>query len=124
MKNSVRSGNWERCTLSSYVPIKDELCIYGEILLCGRRIVVPRILRDKVVRLAHKGHQGMVKTKYRLRNKVWLPGMDKDAEKVSKVCYGCQVTLGYDPLEPMCHVLPPTAPWQDCSADLLGPLPS
>ena len=124
VKNCVRSGNWERCTLSSYVPIKDELCIYGEILLRGTRIVVPRILRDKVVRLAHEGHQGMVKTKYRLRNKVWWPGMDKDAEKVCKVCHGCQVTSGYDPPEPMSRVLPPTAPWQDCSADLLGPLPS
>ena len=62
--------NCVRCTLSSYVPIKDELCIYGEIFLRGTRIVVPRTLRDKVVRLAHEGHQGMVKTKYRLRNKV------------------------------------------------------
>ena len=50
--------------------------------------------------------------------------MDKDAEKVCKVSHGCQVTSGYDPLEPMSRVLPPTAPWQDCSADLLGPLPS
>ena len=124
MKNCVRSGNWERCTLSSYVPIKDELCIYGEILLRGTRIIVPRVLREKVVRLAHEGHQGMVKTKYRLRNKVWWPGMDKDAEKVCKVCHGCQVTSGYDPPEPMSRVLPLTAPWQDCSADLLGPLPS
>ena len=46
--------------------------------------------------------------------------MDKDAEKVCKVCRGCQVTSGYDPPEPMSRVLPPTVPWQD----LLGPLPS
>ena len=94
VKNCVHSGNWERCTLSSYVPILDELCIYGEILLRGTRIVVPRVLRDKVVRSAHEGHQGMIKTKYRLRNKVWWPGMGKDAGKVCKVCHGCQVTSG------------------------------
>ena len=121
VKNCVRSGNWERCTLSSYVPIKDKLCIYGEILLHGTRIVVSRILRDKFVRLAHEGHQGMLKTKYRLSNKVWWPGLDKDAEKV---CHGCQVTSGYDPPEPMSRVLPPAVPRQGCSADLLGPLPS
>ena len=109
VKNCVRSGNWERCTLSSYIPIKDELCIYGEILLRGTRIVVPRVLRDKVVRLAHKGYQGMVKTKYRIRNKVWWPGMDKVAEKVCKVRHGRQVTSGYDPPEPMSRVLPPVA---------------
>ena len=50
--------------------------------------------------------------------------MDKEVEKVCKVCHGCQVTLSYDPPEPISPVLPPTAPWQDCGADLLGPLPS
>ena len=49
--------------------------------------------------------------------------MDKDLEKVCKVCHGCQVTSGYDPPEPKSRVLPPTASWQDCSVDLLGPLP-
>jgi len=124
VKNCVRSGNWERCTLTSYAHVKDELCIYGELLLRGTRIVVPGVLRDKVLTLAHEGHQGVVKTKYRLRSKVWWPGMDKDVEKVCKVCHGCQVTSGCDPPDPMSRVLPPNAPWQDCSADLLGHLPT
>ena len=124
VKGCVRTGNWEQCTFPSYAHIKDELCIYGEILLRGSRIVVPKTLRDKVVRLAHEGHQGIVKTKYRLRSKVWWPGMDKDVEQLCKVCHGCQVTSRYDPPEPMSRVLPPSAPWQDCSADLLGPLPN
>ena len=48
--------------------------------------------------------------------------MDKDVEQLCKVCHGCEVTSRYDPPEPMSRVLPPSAPWQDCSADLLGPL--
>ena len=121
VKGCVRTGNWEHCTFPSYAHIKDELCIYGEILLRGSRIVVPKTLRDKVVRLAHEGHQGIVKIKYQL--KVWWPGMDKDVDQLCKVCHGCQVTSRYDPPEPMSRVLPPSAPWQDCWADLLGPLP-
>ena len=35
----------------------------------------------------------MVKTKYRLQGKVWLPGMDKDVGHLCKVCYGCQVLV-------------------------------
>ena len=62
VKGCVRTGNWEHCTVPSYAHIKDELCIYGEILLRGSRIVVPKTLRDKVVRLAHELHQGIVKT--------------------------------------------------------------
>ena len=71
VKNYARSGNWETCTLTSYAHVKDELCTYGELLLRGTRIVVPIVLRDKVLKLAHEGHQGIVKTKYQLRRKVW-----------------------------------------------------
>ena len=45
---------------------------------------MPRLLRDRVVQLEHEGHQGIVKTKYRLRSKVWWPGMDKDVETFVK----------------------------------------
>ena len=56
MKNCVKSGNWEQCTIPSYAHVKDELYTYGELLLRGTRIVVPKVLRDQVVRLAHDGH--------------------------------------------------------------------
>ena len=46
--------------------------------------------------------------------------MDKGVENLCKVCHGCQVTSSCDPPD----VLPPSAPWQDGSADLLGPLPT
>ena len=124
VKNCVKSGNWEQSTIPSYAHVKDKSCTYGKLLLRGTRIVVPKVLRDKVVRLAHEGHQGVVKTKYRLRSKVRWPGMDKDVENLCKVCHGCQVTSSCDPPDPMSRVLPPSAPWQDCSADLLGPLPT
>lgn len=41
--------------------------------------------------------------------------MDKDVERV---CHGCQVTTH----PTRCLVLPPIAPWQHCSADVLGRL--
>ena len=47
VKSCVRSGNWERCTLTSHAHVKDELCTYGELLLRGTRIVVPRVLRRR-----------------------------------------------------------------------------
>ena len=50
--------------------------------------------------------------------------MDKDVENLCKVCHGCLVTSSCDPPDPMSRVLSPIAPWQDCSADLLGPLPT
>jgi len=74
--------------------------------------------------LSHEGHQGIVKTKCRLRSKVWWPKMDADAEKLCKSCHGCQAVSEYAPPEPMARVFPPSGPWEDCAADILGPLPS
>ena len=125
VKSCVKSGNWNECKAAvSYFHVKDELCIYGELLLRGTRIVIPNVLRDRVLKIAHEGHQGIVKTKTRLRSKVWWPQMDSDVEKLCKACLGCQVVGEFGAPEPMSRVLPPTAPWQDISADLLGPLPT
>ena len=35
------------------------------------RIVIPQNLKSEELLLAHEGHQGIVKTKSRLRIKVW-----------------------------------------------------
>ena len=47
VKNCVKSGNWEQCTIPSYAHVKDELCTYGELLPRGTRIVVPKVLRKQ-----------------------------------------------------------------------------
>lgn len=111
VKSFVRSGDWDWSTLPSNAQVKDELHVYGQLLLCSTRIVVARLLHDRVVQLVHKGHQGMMKIKYRLRSKVWWPGMEKKVEKICKVCHGYQVTSGFDPPERMSCTLPPSAPW-------------
>ena len=115
-------GIWEHmhiCTRqkTNYVPVAS-FCFVVQ-------LVVPKVLRDNVVRLAHEGHHGVVMTKYRFRSKVWWPGMDKDVYNLCKVCHGCQVTSSCDPPDPKSRVLPPSAPWQECSANLLvRPLPT
>ena len=50
--------------------------------------------------------------------------MNKHVENLWKVYHAVQVTSSCDPPDPISRVLPPSAPWQDCSADLLGPLPT
>ena len=110
--------------MPAYLHVKDELCTYGELLLRGSRLLIPRELRPCVLELAHEGHQGIVTTKCRLRSKVWWPKMDAEAEKLWKSCHGCQAVSEYAPPEPMARAFPPSGPWEDCAADILGPLPS
>ena len=42
------------------------------ITLKGTRIVMPTTLQQRVIDLAHEGHQGIVKTKKLLREEVWF----------------------------------------------------
>ena len=120
----IRSSDWGRCKYPKYVFAKDELCEFNNTVLRGTRIVVPYKLRQRVIQLAHEGHQGIVKTKHRLRTKVWWPSMEKDAEKFCRLCRECQRVGLPDPPEEMRRTELPKGPWQDLAADLMGPLPN
>lgn len=81
VRHYIRGGNWSKCKMPQYLCVKAELCVLGQLVLRGSRIVIPASLRDRVHSLAHEGHQGIVKMKNRLRTKVWWPKIDSDAEK-------------------------------------------
>ena len=117
VKECVRTGDWSACAIPAYLHVKNELCSYGQLLLRGSRIVIPQVLQEHVLKLAHEGHQGIVKTKCRLRSKVWWPKVDADAEKLCKSCHDCQAVSEYSAPEPMARAYPPSGPWQDCTAD-------
>ena len=44
--------------MPAYFHVKNELHSYGQLLLDGSRIVIPQVLREHVLKLAHEGHQG------------------------------------------------------------------
>ncbi|CAC5409522.1 unnamed protein product [Mytilus coruscus] len=82
------------------------------------------ISRKQTLQLAHEGHQGIVKKKLRLREKVWWPGIDQDAENLVKSCRACQVVGPVPKQEPIMRTQLPDGPWQDLCADLMGPFPT
>ena len=68
--------------------IRHELSISHKhcILLRGTKIVIPKKLRKSTIKLAHAGHQGIVKTKQLLRETVWFSGIDKLTENLVSSC--------------------------------------
>ncbi|KAK2559429.1 Uncharacterized protein P5673_018062 [Acropora cervicornis] len=123
VRGCLASGNWEGAP-KSYVCVRNELTFIGHVILRGTRIVIPEKLRQRVLRLAHEGHQGIVKMKERLRSKVWWPGVDKEAERKCRECYGCQLVTKETIIPPVKTTRLPERPWQDLALDLLGPLPT
>ena len=105
--------------------VRTELTNVGFVILRGARIVQPQSLRGDIINLAHEGHQGIVKTKERLRPKIWWPGIDADAERKCRSCHGCQVVSQTAPTQPPVKPTPlPQGSWEHLAADLLGPLPT
>ena len=95
--------------------------LQGKLVLRGTTLLIPRILREKVLDLVHQGHQGMVKTKQRLRTKVWWAGIEKQVKNRCKTCHGCQLVGLPTPPEPLRHTKFPSQPWIDLAAELMGP---
>ncbi|XP_020600787.1 uncharacterized protein K02A2.6-like [Orbicella faveolata] len=123
LRECITAGEWDNAP-PQYKSVRSELSILGKLVLRGTRLLIPAKLRDRVVDLAHERHQGLTKTKQRLRSKVWWAGIDRQVEAKCKTCHGCQLVGLPTPPEPFKHTEFPSQPWQDLAADLMGPLPS
>ncbi|KAF4527949.1 hypothetical protein B566_EDAN014122 [Ephemera danica] len=100
LATAVNTDTWP-VELRKYELIKTELCVYDDVIL-----------------------RGIVKTKQRLRSKVWWFTMDKDVEEFCKHCHGCQIVAPFELPEPLQPTALPTGSWKDIAIDYLGPFPN
>ena len=120
---SIQSGVWAKH--HPFYAVREELAVTpNRLLLRATKLIIPTRLRNETVTHAHKGHQGIVKTKQALRTKVWWPRIDKDAEEFIKHCHACQ-SLGHgDPPPPLQQHKLPSKPWDRLHMDFCGPFPT
>ena len=123
---SISSGQWVKTEeIEPYFYCRSKRSIKGNIVLNDKKIVVPENLRQWTLAIAHERHQGIVKTKALLEEKVWWPGIDRQVESLIKSCHACQV-----PAQPTVKCEPskmseiPEFPWEVIAIDLQGPYPT
>ena len=90
LRKCVQTNDWDGVE-PVFKAVRNELTVLGKLVLRGTRLVIPKKLCKQVLDLAHEGHQGIVKTKQRLRTKVWWPGIDRETEHAYRTCHGCQL---------------------------------
>ena len=88
LAKATQTGQWTK-DLTDYVRFKDELCVSCGVILRHHRLIIPDSLPKKVIEIAHASHQGIVKTKQLIREKVWFPGFDEEAKQAVKSCIPC-----------------------------------
>lgn len=69
---------------------KMELSTMGGCLLWGHRVVIPKSLRDSVLKSLHSGHLGIVRMKALSRAYLWWPILDQCITDWVSTCRPCQ----------------------------------
>ena len=111
--------------LRPFFQLRNELSLVSGVLFRGERFVVPSSLREKIFELAHEGHLGIVRTKAKIRETFWWPGLDSHVENSVRNCSVCQEA---DKSAKFFSSLPPvkvpkgTECWHKLSVDIKGPM--
>ena len=122
---AILSGDWRDTKLNEYRRFQDEISAHDGLLLRDHRLIIPEKLQKKVINIAHQSHQGIVKTKQFIREKVWFPNIDILVEETIKSCIPCQASQNQkNDRDPIIPTPLPDEPWQSVSMDFLGPFPT
>jgi transposase InsO family protein len=124
VKDAVLSSNWSKSckSLQPYYPSRHDFSIDDDGLLLFRdRIIVPYVLRKKIMMQAHEGHLGAGKMMDILRSYVYWPKMTQDVENFTKECEPCIRTSKPNIHAPMTAVADAvTEPWHTIAVDFTG----
>ena len=127
---SFITNGWPRTSkgldpaLVPYFKARNELVIHNGYIIRGtHRVTVPADLQPKLIQLAHDTHQGIIRTKQRLRDLYWWPGMTTQVDAAVKTCVTCSqhdktAVTRVSPLQP---VPLPNGAWEKLAIDIVGP---
>ena len=90
----------------------------------GNHIVMPYSPHQRAISIAHKSHQGLVKTKNKLlHEKIWLK-IDRDVKEMINQCVMCQASGPENCSDPLQMPPLPSEPWHTVHMDFCGPFPT
>jgi len=80
LKTLHQHADWSQ--LEGFYRRRESLTIEQGCVLFRERVVIPTMLRAKVLKLLHQGHPGIQRMKSLARNYTYWPGMDHDVEEM------------------------------------------
>lgn len=75
-----------------YFKVKDELTIFDTLILKGNQILIPYILRRKILEAVHEGHMGIQRCKSLARKTVYWPNIHSE---IMNLVSNCEICLKY-----------------------------
>ncbi|KFD69448.1 hypothetical protein M514_07920 [Trichuris suis] len=119
------SGWPHKCPSADVAPFiskRDAFSLQRDCILFGSRVVIPSQLRQEMLRMLHRSHQGVVATKAIARSYMRWPGMASAIENMISHCSTCQSVRHLPPREPIHPWLDEVVdPWSRLHIDFAGP---
>ena len=118
VRDAIRTNKWDSPAVKPFKPVKDELTTTSQgIVLRGTRIVIPSVLQQRTIDLAHQTHLGIEKTKSLIREKIWFSQIDNRVKSTIEHCIPCQAVGQPDPPEPITTTCMRKHPWTTLHVD-------
>ncbi|XP_037083992.1 uncharacterized protein LOC119104400 [Pollicipes pollicipes] len=102
LKDAVSTGFPEHRTqldplLGPYGGLRNCLAMDDDLVVCGRRLVIPQCLRHATLQKLHASPQDVERTKRRARQAVYWPQVGQDMTNFIGACSKCQLHLPKKP---------------------------
>ena len=126
VKTSIETDNWYKNDhrqdrqFNGFFNIRNDLFIEDDILFFDKRIVIPTLLREQILKMLHESHFGIEKTRTRARQIVYWPGMNADIENYIKSCSKCAEYQYANPKEMLKKHEIILRPWAKIAMDLFS----
>ncbi|XP_062713306.1 uncharacterized protein K02A2.6-like [Aedes albopictus] len=117
---ALTTGVWPN-NLPGYRALEQDLSVRDGLVIKTGSVIIPERLRTKALEAAHSGHPSSSKMKTIIRQRVWWPGMPRDAEKWSESCSTCAINGRPEKTTPMQRVFAPKVVWDTIALDFNGP---
>ena len=125
LRDAIKTNKWDSPTVKPFKAVKNELTTTAQgIILRETRIVIPAVLQQQAIDIAHESHLGIEKTKSLIREKIWFPQIDSRVKDTIEQCITCQAVGKPQPPEPLRMTEMPKLPWTTVHVDFYGPLPT
>lgn len=116
------TGCWPaKCSnvnLLPYFNIKNDISVLNGILLYTNKLIVPKLLRNKMIAIAHEGHFGISKTLNRAKESFFWPLLRKDVLQYVNSCKDCEKYKPKNCKEPLISHDIPNKPFSKVASDL------
>ena len=103
-----------------YWSFREELSTINGIAFKGKRLVIPEVMRKKVLEQLHQAHMEIEKTKWRARAKNFWPQIHQQIKNMVKKCSNCQQNQRKQQCEPVKASDVPQYPFWMVGSDLLN----